>query len=92
MAKELNPEDTHGFKVIAVDRKELLHKLGKLGSKGICDYCARSSERGYIVSVLDQWLCPECYAEFLQSSPAPYIQDAPIEDIHHQYYLNLFNI
>lgn len=66
VAKIISEKD--GFKTIRVSREELLEKLGPLGSKGLCDYCISTPKSGYYVAVLDQWLCPKCYEEFVMSN------------------------
>lgn len=80
-----------GFKSVKVSRKELLEKLGVYGSKGICDYCISTPETGYYVAILDQWLCPKCYNEFItNNTPDP--RDAWFENERFAWFKRLFKL
>lgn len=78
-------EDARSFKVIEVSRQEIVSKLGRYGAVGICDYCGKSPETGFYVAVLNHWLCPECYRDFLsRNKPVP--EDAWFENqMYNQY-------
>ena len=84
-------ENKKGFKVIEISRQELLNKLSQYGSVGICDYCGNPTEIGYYVSVINQWLCKDCYQNFLNKSQY-YPEDKPIEEKNFNYYSKLFGI
>ena len=36
----------------------------KWGGLGICDTCAKPNTEGYLVGVLNRWLCEECFREW----------------------------
>lgn len=80
-----------GFKVAEVSRTELMDKLGPLGAVGVCDYCMSQPQIGYYVAVLDQWLCPKCYDEFIKNnSPNP--RDTWFEDERFAWFKKLFQL
>ena len=89
MAKVI--ENKKGFKVIEISKEELLKKLSQYGSVGICDFCGNPTEVGYYVAVINQWLCQDCYQDFLDKSQY-YPEDKPIEDRNFKFYSKLFGI
>lgn len=84
-------EDAGGFKVLEVSRKELIEKIAHLGALGLCDYCMKSPSTGYYIAVLDQWLCPECYQDFL-SRNVPCPEDSHYETMMFNAYCRAFNV
>lgn len=89
MAKVI--ENKKGFKVIEISRQELLKKLSQYGCIGICDFCGNPTEVGYYVAVINQWLCQDCYQDFI-SKVSHCIDDKPIEDRNFKFYSKLFGI
>ena len=81
-------DNSKGFKVLRVSRKRMLDRLGKYGCLGICDFCADSSEYGYYVAVLNQWICQECYDEWLRSA-INYQEDRKIEQRNYETYKSI---
>ena len=57
----------------------------------ICDYCAKPSETGYYIAVLNSWYCPKCYKRWRKSAK-PYESDKPIERRNFQYYGTLLGV
>lgn len=84
-------ENKKGFKVLEVSRVELLSTLSKFGSMGICDQCGERPAVGYYVAVLNRWLCPKCYNDFIQKVKW-YKEDAPFEDRYWKAALGMFDI
>ncbi|MDD3029811.1 MAG: hypothetical protein PHS57_05985 [Alphaproteobacteria bacterium] len=70
-----------GYLAYEVDRVELT----LLRSPGMCDTCSQRPFRGYLVPVLNQFLCCECYKEF-ESFIKYYESDIPIERKNAAYY------
>lgn len=60
------------------------------GGLGICDSCINSSEIGYLVPVMNHWLCPKCFLEWASRANF-YSSDVPFEKSYIDYYENLFN-
>jgi hypothetical protein len=89
MAKVI--ENKKGFKVIEISKEELLKKLSQYGCIGICDFCGKPTEVGYYVAVINQWLCQDCYQDFI-SKVSYCIDDKPIEDRNFKFYSKLFGI
>lgn len=67
-----------GFKVIQINRVELVKKLSHQGSIGICDFCNKTSEIGYYIAVLNSWYCEKCYKNWLIRAKY-YVEDLDIE-------------
>lgn len=84
-------ENKKGFKVLEVSRAELLSTLSKFGSMGICDQCGERPAIGYYVAVLNRWLCPKCYNDFILKTKW-YKEDAPFEERYWKAALKLFEI
>lgn len=41
-----------------------IEELTVLGGLGICDFCSEIVETGFLVPVLNEWLCPTCFEEW----------------------------
>lgn len=82
-------ENSKGFKVLKISRKEMIDKLSKAGSLGICDKCGKSSEQGYYVAVLNFWLCPQCYKSWYKDA-IRYKEDEAFEQSKYNLYCNIF--
>jgi hypothetical protein len=63
----------------------------KLGGRGKCDHCDKFSETGFLVAVLNSYLCAGCYKEWDDSSRM-YTEDLPVERRHEAYYDSVFQI
>ena len=74
-----------GFLILLVDREDMAIMLD---SPGVCDHCNQMPETGYLVAVLNHWLCPKCTKEFLERA-VRYDEDIPIEKRNHEYYLHM---
>lgn len=84
-------ENASGFKVLKISRAEIVEKLGPKGAIGVCDYCMKSPTMGYYVAVLDQWLCPECYQDFIAKN-TPFPEDSHVESIMFNTYCRIFEV
>lgn len=49
-----------------------------LGGVGICDHCSHRSDRGYLVPVLNHWVCPPCFDSWATQTKF-YPEDLPTE-------------
>ena len=49
-----------------------------LGGAGICDDCGEFSESGYLVPVLDHYMCPACFHDW-ERRGTYYPEDIPVE-------------
>ena len=47
-------ENEKGFRVLKIDRTELLSKTARFGAIGVCDRCGHAPHTGYYVAVLNQ--------------------------------------
>lgn len=84
-------ENKKGFKVIEVPRIEIVSKLAKYGSVGICDSCNTSPANGNYIAALNRWYCPECYKDWLARATR-YQEDIPYEMRHFELYRKVFNV
>ena len=89
MAKVI--ENVKGFKVIEVTQDELMTKLGRYGSLGICDSCNDAAPSGYYIAVLNHWICPHCYKDWTQRAKW-YKEDSVIEERNFKRYKELFDV
>lgn len=82
MAKKV--ENSKGFLVIEVSGIESIEKIGGMA---ICDSCNSHHSQGYYIAVLNQWVCPDCYNEWIARAKR-YEEDIRIEqrnyDLHSQ--------
>ena len=56
-----------------------------LGGMGICDDCGKFSETGFLVPVLNHYMCPRCFEDW-QNCGHYYPEDIPIEQRRAAYY------
>lgn len=56
-----------------------------LGGMGICDDCGKSALSGFLVPVLNHYMCPDCFEKW-QSSGRFYPEDLPSEARTAAYY------
>ena len=78
------------------DKEFLILKISSIeivmyGSLGICDSCNQTDYTGYFVAVLNYWLCPKCYEEWMDNA-IYYPEDAPYERRTFEQYKKLFNL
>ena len=67
-------DNKKGFKVLFTYDVECL----SWGGYAICDMCNNKSFIGYFVSVLNFWVCPECFKEWYKTAKH-YEVDIPYE-------------
>ena len=85
MAKVIvNPK---GFKVIKTTMFECLAWDGA----AICDHCNQSAHEGYLVSVLNRWVCHECYKEWYNTAKV-YQEDKHYEQVVFDRYCKLLKV
>lgn len=85
-------DNPKGFKVIEISRSEILDKMAKHGSVGICDDCGTPhSKDGFYIAVLNRWYCPKCYNEWLARAKW-YHEDEHYETSHFELYRKVFNV
>lgn len=92
--KCFNPRTHTGcdkFKVLEITRQEMMDKLTRYGCLGICDMCNRPTSVGYYVAVINQWMCEDCYNDFIKSVDR-YEEDMRIENRNFDRFCNLFNV
>lgn len=76
------------FLIIECTRDQL-HEA--TGGPGICDTCARLSQKGYYIAVLNRWICPECFVQW-KSYARWHPEDADIERKNFNFYAPRFGI
>lgn len=57
----------------------------RLGGIGVCDECNTASLNGYLVPVLNHYMCPSCYEEWNERA-VYYPEDIPHEERVAEYY------
>lgn len=57
----------------------------RLGGIGVCDECNTASIDGYLVPVLNHYMCPSCYKEWNERAVF-YPEDVPHEERVAEYY------
>ena len=57
----------------------------------ICDMCNRPASVDYYVAVINQWMCKDCYNDFVKSIDR-YKEDMEIESRNFDRYCSLFNV
>lgn len=58
-------------------------------SPGICDFCGRESNSGFLIVVINEWVCPKCYRDW-EKTATYYPEDAHIEKRNEQLYDRIF--
>lgn len=56
-----------------------------LGGVGVCDECNTASMRGFLIPVLNHYMCPHCYKEWDERA-VYYEEDIPHEQRVAEYY------
>lgn len=80
-----------GHKVIKISRNEMLDRLSRYGTLGICDSCSSPASEGYYVAVLNRWYCPDCYRRFTNTVDH-YKSNEPIESRNFERYRKIFKV
>ena len=62
-----------------------LAELFLIGGAGICDHCGTFHETGYLIPVLNHWICEECFNEW-KAYANHYIDDDEYEQRAIEYY------
>lgn len=60
-------------------------ELYRLGGVGVCDHCGTFHETGYLVPVLNHWLCKDCFEEWSKDA-RHYPEDDMYEEMSIKYY------
>lgn len=89
MAKKV--ENEKGFLVLEISRSEMIGKLGRYGSIGICDSCGMPANKGYYIAVLNQWFCEDCFKEWYERATR-YKEDEFYEKEKFDFYCKLFRV
>lgn len=53
--------------------------LIRIGGAGICDHCGEMHSRGYLIPVLNHWICKSCFDEWKKDA-----KRYPEDDIYEQ--------
>lgn len=69
------------FLVIEMTTIEALSIWSEFGGGGICDTCNEFPEKGFYVAVLNQYICPQCFAEWIKKAKN-YKDDRSFEKLH----------
>lgn len=80
-----------GFLTIRASLHEMMDKLGRFGTQGVCDKCMSPLTEGYYVAGIDKWLCHACYKAFVLTR----FRDTKImlkERVKFKRYMELFDI
>jgi hypothetical protein len=62
-----------------------IEELANIGGFGICDECNEFALSGYLVPVLNHYMCQSCFEKF-DSRANYYKEDIPIENKNAEYY------
>lgn len=60
-------------------------EISLCGGIGICDECGKQAKAGYLVPVLNHWMCEECFNDW-QSYAKHYAEDDEFERRYADYY------
>lgn len=84
-------ENKKGFKIIRIDRSELIERLAGYGCVGICDRCSLPSVAGYYIAVLNQWFCQNCFYDWYITA-VNYPEDRRIEESNFNRMKSILNL
>lgn len=76
-----------GFIVYRASAEE----VARLGGYGVCDHCNEFALSGYLIPVLNHYLCEKCFDEWIKESTY-YPEDVEIENRTAEYYENLIPV
>ena len=71
--------------------KTSVEECSKWGGMGICDHCNQASSEGYLVPVLNHWLCPDCFNSWAKRATY-YPEDIDYESRTTAYYERILGI
>lgn len=71
-----------GYVIYKVTKKE----MEKLDSPGICDECLAMPDKGFLIPVLNRYLCKECCTNWIRRSKGPDHRDVEVETKNALYY------
>lgn len=54
-------------------------ELFSIGGAGICDHCGQMHSKGYLIPVLNHWICKSCFDEWKKDA-----KRYPEDDIYEQ--------
>ncbi len=77
----------NGYVAYKIKTTELI----KLGGWGVCDYCNKTENVGYLIPVLNRWYCEACFRDWLRTSRF-YPDDKPFENRNCKYYEHLIKV
>lgn len=89
MARVVN--NSKDFRILEVSRMELMYRMARFGTAGVCDVCMDTPETGYYVAVLNEWICRDCLEEFLRGA-VHYEDDRDIEERNFRFYCKIFGV
>lgn len=82
MQKLLTP---HGY----IAYRTTTAEIQSIGGLGVCDECGEHHpEGGYLVPVLNHWMCEKCFNEW-ESDARYYPEDIPVQNRRAAYYESL---
>lgn len=70
--------------------KTTAEECGKWGGLGICDDCNKESDSGYLVPVLNCWLCKDCFSCW-EEHAVYHPEDIPYEAQKTAYYESILS-
>lgn len=76
-----------GFGVIRTSSIECL----SWGGMAICDSCNKAANPGYLVCVLNHWLCADCFKDWYKHAKR-YQEDIPYEERRFKEYESVLNL
>lgn len=76
-------QNKKNFMIIEMNKFEAFQIWGEFGGVGICDNCNDVPENGFYVAVLNQYLCPKCFSEWIKTAKK-YKEDESYEKLHFQ--------
>lgn len=77
----------NGYKFLKATSFEII----KLGGFSICDFCNCLASNGYLVPVLNQYLCPKCF-EAWEKEGDFYPEDVPHQEKVLERYRQIFEV
>ena len=80
-------ENKKGFRVIKTSNTECI----EWGGAAVCDHCNGTASFGYLVSVLNHWICPECFKDWYNRAKR-YTDDIPYEEKKFEYFSIVLDI
>lgn len=60
-------------------------ELSRIGGLGVCDHCGEYHDKGFLIPVLNHWICEKCFNEWKQDA-VHYPEDDVYEQRAIEYY------